>query len=98
MMNRALNLRTRLLCCVFAAAALLALAGRAAAQTAVEEARVAAEVAKITEGLQPQSQAVIQRLTTLRQLSSGNWKTHAGDLAHGEAIGLDESSWQPIAE
>jgi alpha-mannosidase len=33
----------------------------------------------------------------LRELPDGAWKLHAGDLAHGEAVGLDESGWQPIA-
>jgi alpha-mannosidase len=68
------------------------------AQTLVEEARVAAEVAQITSDLQPQSQAVIQRLTKLRSLPSGTWKMHSGDLAHGEAANLDDSSWQTAAE
>src|SRR3984957_11928345 len=98
MNNCVLNLRARFFCFFFAFAALLLMSGRAAAQTAVEVARVAAEVAKITSGLEPQSQTVIQRLTTLRGLPSGAWKMHAGDLAHGEAVDLDEGSWQPIAE
>ena len=40
---------------------------------------------------------MIERLTSLRELPDGVWKMHAGDLAHGEAVSLDESGWQPIA-
>src|SRR5580658_9941115 len=97
-MNFALNLRAPFLFCLIGIVTTLLNGGRAAAQTAVEVARVAAEVAKITEGLAPESRTVIQRLTTLRGLPSGAWKMHGGDLAHGEAADLDESSWQPIAE
>ena len=43
------------------------------------------------------SRDVITRLTLLRELPDGHWKMHAGDLAHGEAVNLDESSWQTIA-
>jgi alpha-mannosidase len=48
--------------------------------------------------LAPESRAVLDRLATLRQIPDGTWKLHAGDLAHGEAVDLDESSWQPIAK
>ena len=41
--------------------------------------------------------AVIGRLSRLRELPDGTWKTHSGDLAHGEAVNLDESGWQTIA-
>ncbi|HUX28351.1 MAG TPA: alpha-mannosidase, partial [Terracidiphilus sp.] len=67
------------------------MAGRAAAQTA-------AEAAKIDANLQPESRAVIERLSGLHELPDGAWKMHAGDLAHGEAVNLDESGWQPIAK
>jgi alpha-mannosidase len=97
-MNFALNLRAAFLFCLIGIVTTLPGGGRAAAQTAVEVARVAAEVAKITEGLAPESRTVIQRLTTLRGLPSGDWKMHAGDLAHGEAADVDEGSWQAIAE
>jgi alpha-mannosidase len=71
---------------------LAALAGgdRATAQSA-------AEAAKIAATLPADAQAVIDRLSSLRELPDGVWKLHAGDLAHGEAVNLDESDWQPIA-
>jgi alpha-mannosidase len=70
---------------------------QAQAQTSVEIARVAAEVAKTAGALPAESRLVITRLTLLRELPDGSWKTHAGDLAHGEAVHLDDSSWQTIA-
>jgi alpha-mannosidase len=76
-------------------ALLLNLDGRA--QTSVEAARVAAEVAKTAGALPAESRAVIERLTMLGNLPDGAWKMHSGDLAHGEAVKVDESSWQTIA-
>src|ERR1035441_1008421 len=73
---------------VLAGAALFA--GRATAQSA-------ADATKIAASLPSASQAVIDRLSSLRELPDGAWKLHAGDLAHGEAANLDESDWQPIA-
>ena len=40
---------------------------------------------------------MIARLSELRELPEGQWKMHAGDLAHGEAANVDESGWQTIA-
>jgi alpha-mannosidase len=63
----------------------------AAAQTVVSETeRVAAQ-------LPTQSHAVVERLLSLGQLPAGTWKMHPGDLAHGEAVSLDETDWQPVA-
>jgi len=58
----------------------------------------AADAARISANLTPASQAVIARLSGLHELPDGAWKMHAGDLAHGEAVGLDESGWQAIAK
>ena len=57
----------------------------------------AAEAAKIAAPLPADARAVLDRLSLLRELPDGAWKLHAGDLAHGETVGLDESGWQPIA-
>jgi alpha-mannosidase len=65
-----------------------------AAQTS---AAIGVATAKALAVLAPESRAVLDRLATLHQLPDGAWKMHAGDLAHGEAVDLDESSWQPIA-
>jgi alpha-mannosidase len=86
-MNCVLKLRfVRFSCLVLLAGALLC-TGRATAQSAAEAAKIAASLP-----------AVIDRLSALHELPDGGWKLHAGDLAHGEALNLDESSWQPIAK
>ncbi len=81
---------------ILAAAFVLADSIAMRAQTAVEAAKLAAEAAKTAAGLPPESRAVIERLSNLRVLPDGVWKMHSGDLAHGEAVNLDESGWQPI--
>ncbi|MGO9319167.1 MAG: alpha-mannosidase [Terracidiphilus sp.] len=60
-------------------------------------AQSAADATKIAATLPAESRAVIERLSSLRELPDSVWKLHAGDLAHGEAANLDESDWQPIA-
>jgi alpha-mannosidase len=55
------------------------------------------DFAKATALLEPDSQAIVDRLGSLRELPDGSWKTHGGDLAHGEDVDLDESTWQAIA-
>jgi alpha-mannosidase len=61
------------------------------------QAQSAAEAARIAANLTPESQAVIARLSSLPRLPDGTWKMHAGDVAHGEAVHLDEVNWQVIA-
>ncbi len=78
------------------ASALTLVATRAQAQTLVEAAKVAAEIDRVASNLPPESRTVITRLTMLRELPGGVWKTHGGDLAHGEAADLDESGWQTM--
>ena len=65
-------------------------AGRGAAQTAEQAAQVVAALPAATH-------AVVDRLTSLHELPDAGWKMHVGDLAHGEAVNLDDSGWQPIA-
>ncbi len=57
----------------------------------------AKEAARMAAALPAPAQAVIARLSTLSELPDGQWKMHNGDLAHGEALNLDESGWQPVA-
>ncbi len=59
-------------------------------------AQSAAEAAKIAADLQPESRAVLERLSGLYELPDGTWKMHVGDLAHGEAVNVDESGWQTM--
>ncbi len=93
-MNTVLKLRFVRFSClgVFAGAVLFAGTSciGAVAQSAADAARIAASLPTDTH-------AVIDRLSSLSDLPDGTWKLHAGDLAHGEAVNLDESDWQPIA-
>ena len=57
----------------------------------------AEQIRPLLEKLPQPSRDVINRLTELRELPEGQWKMHAGDLAHGEAVNVDESGWQAIA-
>jgi len=54
------------------------------------------EFAKATALLPADAQTVVDRLGSLHELPQGTWKTHTGDLAHGEDPDLDDSSWAPI--
>jgi alpha-mannosidase len=89
-MNSILKLRTIRFATLAVLVISLLFAGRATAQTAAQAAQIAAS-------LPSASQAVIDRLSSLRELPDGAWKLHAGDLAHGEAVNLEESDWLPIA-
>jgi alpha-mannosidase len=80
----------RAFACLLALSGAVLFADRATAQSA-------ADAGKIAVSLDPESRAVIERLSGLHELPDGTWKMHAGNLTHDEAVNLDESSWQPIA-
>jgi alpha-mannosidase len=84
-----LKLRNRLAVLLLVFAGALFFAGQAAAQSA-------AEMAKANASLQPASRTVIERLSGLHELPDGAWKMHTGDMAHGEAVKLDDSSWETV--
>jgi alpha-mannosidase len=50
-------------------------------------------IANAIKTLPTPSQEVIQRLYKLNQLPPGDWRFHVGDMDHGEATSLDDSSW-----
>jgi alpha-mannosidase len=52
------------------------------------------QLAQFAATLPPVAQAVLTHLGTLSILPAGEWRTHAGDLAHGEDPNLDDSGWQ----
>ncbi len=54
------------------------------------------EVERVAATLPAQSRTVVERLISLSQLPAGTWKMHSGDLAHGEAVNLDENGWQAM--
>ena len=56
----------------------------------------AEEIAALTKTLPIPSQTVLARLDTLSQLPAGEWRLHAGDMAHGEDPDLKDASWQSV--
>ena len=67
----------------------LACSSLAAAQSA-EQAK------EITKSLGSQSQSVVSRLSELNHLAADEWRFHSGDIPHGEAVNLDDSSWKEV--
>jgi alpha-mannosidase len=59
-------------------------------------AQSAQDIAAITKTLVPDSQKVIERLGSLDNLPADEWRSHVGDLAHGEDPSLDDSSWPVV--
>jgi alpha-mannosidase len=51
------------------------------------------EVASLTKALPASTRTVIEHLAELNELPVNGWRFHAGDIAHGEATGLDDSAW-----
>jgi len=43
-----------------------------------------------------QLESVARHLQSLIYLNAEQWKLHAGDIAHGESVELDDSSWQVV--
>jgi len=58
---------------------------------------VAEQSAQALKTLSTRSQQVIGKLSQLNHLPADEWRFHAGDVEHGEAVDLDDSSW-PIAK
>jgi alpha-mannosidase len=48
-------------------------------------------------GLSANARDTITQLRTLNAIPTADWKFHAGDVAHGEAPDLDDSSWQTVS-
>ena len=44
----------------------------------------------------PEQAKVVARLESLQTLPSGSWRFHAGDVAHGETMSLDDASWKTV--
>jgi alpha-mannosidase len=47
----------------------------------------------VIKSLPPDAAKVVTRLGELSNLPSGDWRYHEGDMAHGESLSLDDSSW-----
>jgi len=61
-------------------------------------AQSAEQAASAVKSLQANSQTVVARLSQLDKLPAEEWRSHAGDLAHGEAIDLDDSAWPVVKQ
>jgi alpha-mannosidase len=48
------------------------------------------------KNLSPAALAKLHTLETLKELPAAEWRFHAGDLPHGEAVGLDDSGWPEV--
>jgi len=59
-------------------------------------AQSAEQAAQVVKSLDSNSQAAIARLSELNRLPADEWRFHVGDLAHGEATDLDDSSWEVV--
>ncbi|GAC1419216.1 MAG: alpha-mannosidase [Acidobacteriaceae bacterium] len=49
------------------------------------------------KNLSPGALATLHTLETLNSLPAAEWRFHAGDIAHGEAVGLDDSKWTVVS-
>jgi alpha-mannosidase len=54
------------------------------------------QVAEIVKTLDSNSRAIVARLGELNRLPAVEWRLHTGDMAHGEAADLDDSSWPVV--
>ena len=61
-----------------------------------QKVKPAEQIAALIKAQPAASQAVLARLERLGRLPAGEWRLHAGDLAHGEAVNLDDSGWEMI--
>ena len=48
--------------------------------------------------LSPGTHRTVSQLSSLNSIAAADWKFHVGDVAHGEAPGLDDSGWQTVTE
>jgi alpha-mannosidase len=59
-------------------------------------AQTATQAAAIVKSFSGRAQAVVERLSGLNQLAAEEWRFHSGDLAHGESLELDDTSWPMV--
>jgi alpha-mannosidase len=46
--------------------------------------------------LSPAARETVERLSQLNELKADDWRYHVGDIAHGEAVDLNDASWQMV--
>ncbi|MGA6961361.1 MAG: hypothetical protein WBY38_18255, partial [Candidatus Acidiferrales bacterium] len=64
--------------------------------TGLAQAQSAAE--KAVGALSAPTQSTVKELSSLVSLPADDWRFHAGDVAHGESTGLDDSGWQSVKQ
>ncbi len=52
---------------------------------------------QLMDSLSPANRAVIDRLAELNSFPAADWRYHAGDIAHGESVSLDDAAWQSVS-
>ena len=82
---------------LFATALLAVLVVLLSSAARAQDDPVAEQSARALKSLSPPSQQVIAKLSQLNRLPAADWRFHVGDVPHGEAVDLDDSSW-PIAK
>jgi alpha-mannosidase len=55
-----------------------------------------AQSSKAANQLSSSTQEAIAQLAALNQLPAAEWRYHVGDVAHGEAIDLDDKNWDVV--
>jgi len=53
-------------------------------------------VHKAAPAFTPEENRVLETLASLETLPSGAWRFHAGDVAHGESLTLDDANWELV--
>jgi alpha-mannosidase len=82
---------------LFAVVAAVALVFGFAVEASAQNNEAVRNMSTAGSKLDPAAEAVIAKLATLNRLPDGEWRMHSGDLAHGEALKLDESDWTVMA-
>ena len=52
--------------------------------------------ATVQPAFSPAESKIVGRLESLQTLPGGAWRLHTGDVAHGEAMSLDDAGWQTV--
>jgi alpha-mannosidase len=54
------------------------------------------QVQDVVDKLPPAARTVVERLGELNQFEATDWRYHAGDVAHGESVDLNDADWQVV--
>ena len=68
----------------------------AAATAAVQAQGDPNDVRGMIASLPPVVRSTVQQLGSMNMMRAEDWRYHVGDIAHGEAVDLNDSSWQTV--